>query len=196
MLDRGVVLLPWRTVPTRECPRLPAAAAAAPSADIHNDKQRCLARPGRADGLQRLWPRWHRRPPPDEEGWQTWEKQWHAALEKYGRNPADYQTNGLGHLYVTDDPEREWAKHKDALLYRRNYKRFNGSQPYVEVLGKDTMDRPEDLPNWESLFMTPEEAVKRIRATYAESAPDEMRITADNPGIPLRTRNLRSLRRR
>ena len=124
--------------------------------------------------------------PGDKAMWQVWRQKWHSALARYGRKPDEVGTNTFGQLYVTDDPEREWHKHKDAILYRRYYTRFNGTRPYAQMhLGENDTPKPEDLRDWESVFLTPEETIRRMRETWGESAPDEVRITSDNPGIPL-----------
>lgn len=121
--------------------------------------------------------------PTDKAQWQGWLRRWQAALAKYGRRPEDFKVNTFGQLYVTEDPERAWAKHREAVFYRRAYRRFDGSQPYLFAFQGGPAEKPEDLPNWDSMFLTPEECVKRLRETFAESAPDEMIISADGPGM-------------
>jgi hypothetical protein len=41
------------------------------------------------------------------------------------------------------------------------------------------------LPGWQTYFRTPADCVRHLRETFSESAPDELLISADRPGIPL-----------
>jgi alkanesulfonate monooxygenase SsuD/methylene tetrahydromethanopterin reductase-like flavin-dependent oxidoreductase (luciferase family) len=119
----------------------------------------------------------------DKEIWEDWTRRWHAALAKYGRRPEDFQTNTFGTMFVTDDPEREWAKHREAILYTTTYRRFDGNQPYIRRYGTPP-ETPEDLPGWQTFFRTPDDAVKHLRDCFGNAAPSEILVSADRPGIP------------
>jgi alkanesulfonate monooxygenase SsuD/methylene tetrahydromethanopterin reductase-like flavin-dependent oxidoreductase (luciferase family) len=121
----------------------------------------------------------------DKAVWQAWRRRWHAALPKHGRKPEDFKTNTFGTCFITDDPEKAWAKHREAILYAATYRRFNGTQPYLRRYGGGrALDKPEDLPGWQTYFRTPAECVRHLRETFSESAPDELLISADRAGMP------------
>jgi len=120
----------------------------------------------------------------NRQQWLAWRARWHAALAKHGCRPEDYRTNTFGTCFVTDDPEREWAKHREAIMYTMTYARHDGLHPYSDRLGIK-VEKPEDLPDWQTTFRTPEDCLKHLRETFSDSAPDELILLAEKPGIPL-----------
>jgi len=122
--------------------------------------------------------------PGDKAAWQDFRARWHAALAKYGRNPADYKTNSHASLYVTDDPERAWAKYRERIFYQRSYTRHSGIQPYSFHFPEGKTGKPEDMRGWEHMFLTPDEAARRIRESWSESGPDEVLLSGGGPDVP------------
>ena len=53
-----------------------------------------------------------------------------------------------------------------------------GERPYPGILGLDTVNEPEDLPGWQSVFVTPEQAVEIFRDAYHDGGPDEIQLMA------------------
>ena len=44
-------------------------------------------------------------------------------------------------------------------------------------------EKPEDLPNWQRLFVTPEQAIAELREVFACGAPDELHLMAKRSGM-------------
>ena len=44
-------------------------------------------------------------------------------------------------------------------------------------------EKPEDLPNWQRLFMTPDQAIAELREVFADGAPDELHLMAKRAGM-------------
>jgi hypothetical protein len=44
-------------------------------------------------------------------------------------------------------------------------------------------EKPEDLPNWERLFVTPEQAITELREVFSGGAPDELHLMAKRAGM-------------
>jgi hypothetical protein len=44
-------------------------------------------------------------------------------------------------------------------------------------------EQPEDLPNWERLFVTPAQAIAELREVFADGAPDELHVMARRAGM-------------
>ncbi|GAA4709354.1 hypothetical protein GCM10023215_58700 [Pseudonocardia yuanmonensis] len=42
---------------------------------------------------------------------------------------------------------------------------------------------PEDMPGWENLFQTPEQAIAQLRADYADGGPTELHLMAHRSGM-------------
>lgn len=115
-------------------------------------------------------------------GWADWLAHWRAACERNGR-PADYaRINTFGTCYVTDDPERAWAKHREGFLYSFHYQR-QGVHPYSSLMMEGVPEKPEDIPGWQHIFQTPQQAIDEIRSTYADGAPSELHLMATRAGM-------------
>jgi alkanesulfonate monooxygenase SsuD/methylene tetrahydromethanopterin reductase-like flavin-dependent oxidoreductase (luciferase family) len=119
----------------------------------------------------------------DEPWWNEWTAQWRATCERFGRDPDSLKVSSFGTGFVTDDPERAWARHREGALHHVNYER-QGIRPYSSFILKDRkLDVPEDLPGWRRLFLTPEEAIAELRACFARHAPDELLLQVARPGM-------------
>jgi alkanesulfonate monooxygenase SsuD/methylene tetrahydromethanopterin reductase-like flavin-dependent oxidoreductase (luciferase family) len=117
------------------------------------------------------------------DAWPHWRAMWLESCERHGKDPANYRIHTFGSCYPTDDPERAWAEHRDSALYHFTFE-SHGTQPYVNIfLGGNTPKEPEELPMWDKLFRTPEDAVAEFTSTFGEYAPDEFQITAKRPGM-------------
>jgi hypothetical protein len=79
-------------------------------------------------------------------------------------------------LFVTDDPERDWRKHRDGVLHALQFYRQRGSLRWA-------YDTPEDIPNWQNLFQTPGDAVKYLRRQYGDHPPTWLILWANRPGM-------------
>ena len=87
-----------------------------------------------------------------------------------------------GYCFVTDDPERAWVEHREGVFASFHYER-QGVHPYSSLLMETLPDKPEDLPNWQRLFMTPDQAIAELREVFADSAPDELHLMAKRSGM-------------
>jgi alkanesulfonate monooxygenase SsuD/methylene tetrahydromethanopterin reductase-like flavin-dependent oxidoreductase (luciferase family) len=116
------------------------------------------------------------------EIWKQWLSGWGDACVRNGRSPDYARINTFGTCYVTDDPERAWAKHRDGLFHSFHYQR-QGVHPYSELLMDTVPEKPEDMPGWERIFQTPEQAIAELRETYAGGAPTELHLMATKPGL-------------
>ena len=116
------------------------------------------------------------------EGWRQWRHGWRAACERNGRSPDYARINTFGSCFVTDDPERAWAEHREGAFASFHYER-QGVRPYSSLLMETLPDKPEDLPNWQRLFMTPDQAIAELREVFADGAPDELHLMANRAGM-------------
>jgi alkanesulfonate monooxygenase SsuD/methylene tetrahydromethanopterin reductase-like flavin-dependent oxidoreductase (luciferase family) len=116
------------------------------------------------------------------EIWQRWRQNWRAACEQNGRSPTFAKINTFGSCFVTDDPEKAWATHRIGAFASFHYER-QGVHPYTSVFLETMPQTPEDLPNWQRLFMTPEQAIAELRQVYADGAPGELHLMANRAGM-------------
>lgn len=114
--------------------------------------------------------------------WQQWRQKWRAACERNGRRPEYAKINTFGSCFVTDDPEKAWAEHRQGAFASFNYER-QGVHPYSSLFLETILEKPEDLPNWQRLFVTPEQAIAEFRQVYANGAPDELHLMAKRAGM-------------
>ncbi len=114
--------------------------------------------------------------------WQRWLQGWRAACERNGRNPKSAKINTFGSCFVTDDPEKAWAEHREGAFASFHYER-QGVHPYTALLMDTIPEKPEDLPNWQRLFVTPEQAIGELREVFANGAPDELHLMAKRAGM-------------
>jgi alkanesulfonate monooxygenase SsuD/methylene tetrahydromethanopterin reductase-like flavin-dependent oxidoreductase (luciferase family) len=116
------------------------------------------------------------------ELWRRWLQSWRAACARNGRSPEYAKINTFGSCFVTDDPEKAWAKHREGALASFHYER-QGVHPYTALMMDTVPRKPEDIPNWQHLFCTPEQAIAELREVYANGAPDELHLMAKRSGM-------------
>ena len=114
--------------------------------------------------------------------WKRWLQGWRAACERNGRSSESAKINTFGSCFVTDDPEKAWAEHREGVFASFNYER-QGVHPYTALLMDTIPEKPEDLPNWRRLFVTPEQAIAELREVFADGAPDELHLMAKRSGM-------------
>lgn len=112
-----------------------------------------------------------------EEGWEEWHAGWTEAVRRHGKDPAQFQTSAVTYLYVTDDPERMWNKHRAYEPERR---------PSGQA--RETYGRPGPRSQYwsetpQNPFKTPDEAARWVRSKYGKHPPDHLLFHADRPGM-------------
>jgi alkanesulfonate monooxygenase SsuD/methylene tetrahydromethanopterin reductase-like flavin-dependent oxidoreductase (luciferase family) len=118
------------------------------------------------------------------EYWNPWLELWHDACRRHGRDPHKTRTNIFGTCFITDDPEKAWAKHREGVFEHFMYER-NGVRPYAAMLmGADfNPQTPEDLPGWQKVFRTADDAIAEFRSVFATAAPTEMHLIGRRFGM-------------
>ncbi|MEW6301588.1 MAG: LLM class flavin-dependent oxidoreductase [Thermodesulfobacteriota bacterium] len=116
------------------------------------------------------------------KGWQQWQQEWRAACARNGRSPEYAKINTFGSCFVTDDPEKAWAEHREGAFASFHYQR-QGVHPYSSLFLETVPEKPEDLPNWHRLFATPEQAITELREVFTDGAPDELHLMAKRAGM-------------
>ena len=122
----------------------------------------------------------------DMSEWKQWHKQWTDTLRKHSRAPDELPTSSFPILFATDDPERAWNKHKEGILHvAQSYATMMGAQAFTAMIGRPPPEKPEDLPNWNRIFLTPDDCVKHIQEYYGDALPDHLVLWGDRPGMTL-----------
>lgn len=119
---------------------------------------------------------------PGAEGWKRWLTSWQESCVRNGRDPNYARINTFGTCYVTDDPEKAWARHREGLFHSFNYQR-QGVHPYSKVFMETIPQKPEDMPGWDRVFQTPDQVIAELRDTYADGAPSELHLVATKAGM-------------
>lgn len=114
--------------------------------------------------------------------WYQWLQEWRATCARHGRRPDAAKINTFGSCFVTDDPEKAWAEHREGAFASFHYER-QGVHPYSALMMDTVPEKPEDLPNWERLFVTPEQAITELREVFSGGAPDELHLMAKRAGM-------------
>jgi len=114
--------------------------------------------------------------------WRDWLARWHDALERHGRAPESLPTNIFVSSYITDDPEKAWATHREGILEHYNYVR-EGKYAYSTMFGGEPPETPEGMPNWQRIFLTAEDAIEGYTAAYAGAAPSEIHLLGRRFGM-------------
>jgi alkanesulfonate monooxygenase SsuD/methylene tetrahydromethanopterin reductase-like flavin-dependent oxidoreductase (luciferase family) len=114
--------------------------------------------------------------------WNQWLTEWRAACVRHGRLPDYAKINTFGTCFVTDDPQAAWARHRDGVYEHFHYRRGE-VHPYSSLLMETQPQRPEDVPNWNRVFQTPEQTIAELRSVYADGAPAELHIMASRHGM-------------
>ncbi len=115
--------------------------------------------------------------PHSAESWQNWHAGWTETLRRHGRDPAQFQTATFTTVMVTEDPERAWHRHKEGILYQHNDYGSEGS-PFP-----GNLDTPEEIPNWQQIFQTPDDAVRYFREVYGKVPPTHLIMWAARVGM-------------
>ena len=113
---------------------------------------------------------------PDAGAWHRWHTAWAETVERHGKQLSQFQTSDFTALFVTEDPERDWRKHRDGVLHALQFYRKRGSTRWA-------YDSPEDIPNWQNLFQTPDDAVTYLRRRYGDHPPAWLILWANRPGM-------------
>lgn len=114
--------------------------------------------------------------------WKQWLHDWRRACERNGRKVDAVRTNTFGSCFVTADPGTAWQAHREGAFASFHYQR-QGVHPYSSLMMESQPQKPEDLPNWESLFLTAEQAIAELRTVYADGAPNELHLMAKRSGM-------------
>lgn len=120
----------------------------------------------------------------DRERWVAWRDRWIEVCERHGKDPAAVYMTGFISLRVTDDPEKAWAEHRESHLYLADYER-QGRRPYADRFGFGAGIAPEDLPGWDRVFLTPDQAVATFREVYSDNGPDELHLLWRRPSMSM-----------
>jgi alkanesulfonate monooxygenase SsuD/methylene tetrahydromethanopterin reductase-like flavin-dependent oxidoreductase (luciferase family) len=116
------------------------------------------------------------------EMWNQWWSAWQASCARNKRDENYARIWTFGSSYVTDDPEKAWAEHRLGVLHSFNYER-QGVRPYSTMFMQTEPQTPEDVPGWEKIFVTPDQAIDELRSVYANAAPDEIHLMATKAGM-------------
>lgn len=114
--------------------------------------------------------------------WRQWLSNWREACVRNGREPDYAKIHTFGTCYITDDPEKAWARHRQGVYEHFHYRRGD-IHPYSSLLMDSPPGKPEDIPNWERIFQTPEQAIAEIREAYSDGRPDELHLMATRYGM-------------
>jgi alkanesulfonate monooxygenase SsuD/methylene tetrahydromethanopterin reductase-like flavin-dependent oxidoreductase (luciferase family) len=98
---------------------------------------------------------------------QRWLAGWRAACERTDRRAESARITIFGSCYVTDDPEKAWAEHREGAFATFHYQR-QGVHPYSSLLMDTVPDQPKNMPNWQRLFVTPEQAITESPPSLCE----------------------------
>ena len=108
--------------------------------------------------------------------WRQWHTEWEAALARHGRTAQECPVSVFFNLFCTHDPERAWATYRDGILHVTHAYARLAEQP----LRPKT---PEELPNWDKVFLTPDQMVRFLRDILAGAAPDHLLLWDTKPGM-------------
>jgi alkanesulfonate monooxygenase SsuD/methylene tetrahydromethanopterin reductase-like flavin-dependent oxidoreductase (luciferase family) len=99
---------------------------------------------------------------PDAGAWHRWHTAWAETVQRHGKELSQFQTSDFTALFVTDDPERDWRKHRDGVLQALQFYRQRGSTRWP--------DTPEDIPTATSL-PDPRRCRAVLASSYGEHPP-------------------------
>ena len=108
--------------------------------------------------------------------WKEWNKDWLEALARHGRTREECPVSMFMNLFCTNDPERAWAQYKDGILHVKHAYDLLAQQPRLPKT-------PEDLPNWDKVFLTPDQMVALLREILDGAAPDHLQLWDNKPGM-------------
>ena len=108
--------------------------------------------------------------------WKEWHGSWLEALARHNRTKEECPVSMFMNLFCTEDPERAWAKYGAGMLHvKHSYDLLSGLPP--------TPATPEELPNWDKVFLTPDQMVKLLREILEGAAPDHLLLWDNKPGV-------------
>jgi alkanesulfonate monooxygenase SsuD/methylene tetrahydromethanopterin reductase-like flavin-dependent oxidoreductase (luciferase family) len=112
----------------------------------------------------------------DPAFWKQWHAKWDAALERHGRTADECPVSLFLNVFCTEDPERAWARFREGMLHvEHQYALLRGEQPAPAT--------PEDLPNWQQVFFTPDDLVGYLTDMLGGAAPDHLLLWDNRPGM-------------
>jgi alkanesulfonate monooxygenase SsuD/methylene tetrahydromethanopterin reductase-like flavin-dependent oxidoreductase (luciferase family) len=116
---------------------------------------------------------------------QTVASQWDLLrpyLEKYGRNATSFPLVVGMHLWVSDDPERDWATLlAPAVAYQQGIYARMGTDPGQPL---PPMPDPRSFQRTSFLVDTPDNVIKRIQALRTQIPFTEICFWSHPPGVP------------
>ena len=115
---------------------------------------------------------------PDPGFWKGWRQRWDATLRQHGRTAAECPTSYFITLFATHDPERAWATHRESILHVALY-----YAKHVGYMGGVVPETPEDIPNWNKFFLTPDDCVALIREYFGGAPPDTLILWGNRPSM-------------
>lgn len=113
---------------------------------------------------------------PSDGAWDKWHAGWAEAVSRGGKQLSDFETSDFTGIFVTDDPERDWQRHREGVLHAMNFYAQRGTTFYSYA-------KAEDIPNWQNLFQTPDDAVNYLRRIYGNNPPTWLILWANKPGM-------------
>lgn len=114
--------------------------------------------------------------PPDVDTWEQWHATWADVVRRYGKDPSHFESTMLLALWVTDDPEREWRKHREGIMASSNAK---GTQSGFG--NPPRWSTPEEMTNWKQFFQTPNDAAKYLRRMFGKAPLTHLLLEATYP---------------
>ena len=79
-------------------------------------------------------------------------------------------------LFCTNDPEWAWAQHRGGILHVKHAYDLLAQQPRPPATH-------EELPNWDKVFLTPDQMVELLREILTGAAPDHFLLADNKPGM-------------
>ena len=113
---------------------------------------------------------------PDPGAWDQWHNAWAETIERRSKQLNQFQTSDFTAIFITDDPKRDWRKHREGVLHSLKFYRKRGIERWAFAT-------PEDIPNWQNLFQTPESAVEYLKRQYSHHPPSWLILWANRPGM-------------
>jgi alkanesulfonate monooxygenase SsuD/methylene tetrahydromethanopterin reductase-like flavin-dependent oxidoreductase (luciferase family) len=116
------------------------------------------------------------------EGWEQWYTGWDATVRRHGKDPANFQTSTIIALFVTEDPEQAWHRHREGFIHTaESYRSHSGPAGSGGAFGQQPSQARAAAP--ENPFMTPDDAVKYLHRVYGKHPPSHLLLWAARPGM-------------
>lgn len=107
------------------------------------------------------------------EGWDEWHAGWVGTIRRQGKDPAQFQSSAIAAVFVTDDPEREWAKHKEGFARTSEWARTQMPVPPGGAFGTGAQAQARAAAQ-ANPFKTPDEAARYLRRCYGKNPPTHL----------------------